>query len=163
MLMSKALCPWNWLSNVYLIGQFYWQITGKKQWKSARLDWAIGFKGDKGSTGWINLGIVITIGRACASIIWTTPRRDWAIVLKSGKGIIAAIKADGSIKAWGHRKYGGAGAPSDKGYTKIYSNNAAFAALKADGSIASWYSHYQRVHLYLHYPIHPTPWLSHRL
>jgi hypothetical protein len=41
-------------------------------------------------------------------------------------------------KAWGHRKYGGAGAPSDKGYTKIYSNNAAFAALKADGSIASW-------------------------
>jgi hypothetical protein len=28
--------------------------------------------------------------------------------------------------------------PSDNGYTKIYSNGAAFAALKADGSITVW-------------------------
>jgi hypothetical protein len=33
---------------------------------------------------------------------------------------------------------GGTGAPSDNGYTKIYSNEAAFAALKADGSITAW-------------------------
>jgi hypothetical protein len=32
----------------------------------------------------------------------------------------AALKADGSIKAWGDSKYGGTGAPSDSGYTKIY-------------------------------------------
>jgi hypothetical protein len=30
------------------------------------------------------------------------------------------------------------GAPSDNGYTKIYSTAAAFAALKADGSITAW-------------------------
>jgi hypothetical protein len=30
------------------------------------------------------------------------------------------------------------GAPSDNGYTKIYSNAYAFAALKADGSITAW-------------------------
>jgi hypothetical protein len=33
---------------------------------------------------------------------------------------------------------GGTGAPSDNGYTKIYSNSRAFAAVKADGSITAW-------------------------
>jgi alpha-tubulin suppressor-like RCC1 family protein len=47
----------------------------------------------------------------------------------------AALKADGSITAWGNSKYGGTGAPSDNGYTKIHSTYVAFAALKADGSI----------------------------
>jgi hypothetical protein len=41
----------------------------------------------------------------------------------------AAIKTDGSIKAWGELNYGGSGAPSTGGYTKIYSNSSAFAAL----------------------------------
>jgi hypothetical protein len=34
-----------------------------------------------------------------------------------------------------HQNHSGTGAPTDKGYTKIYSNLYAFAALKADGSI----------------------------
>jgi hypothetical protein len=34
--------------------------------------------------------------------------------------------------------YGGIGAPTDSGYTKIYSSKYAFAALKADGSIKGW-------------------------
>jgi hypothetical protein len=42
-----------------------------------------------------------------------------------------AVKADGSIKAWGNSSYGGTGAPSGSGYTKIYSNWGVFAALKA--------------------------------
>ncbi len=50
----------------------------------------------------------------------------------------AALKADGSIKAWGNSYSGGTGAPSDNGYTKIYSTWGAFAALKADGSITAW-------------------------
>ncbi|VVH62303.1 Xanthine dehydrogenase, molybdenum binding subunit (EC [uncultured Gammaproteobacteria bacterium] len=50
----------------------------------------------------------------------------------------AALKADGSITAWGDSKYGGSGAPDGNGYTKIYSNEYAFAALKADGSITAW-------------------------
>jgi hypothetical protein len=29
-------------------------------------------------------------------------------------------------------------APTDSGYTEIYSNEYAFAALKADGSITTW-------------------------
>jgi aryl-alcohol dehydrogenase-like predicted oxidoreductase len=45
---------------------------------------------------------------------------------------------DGSITAWGDSDYGGTGAPSDNGYTKIYSTLGAFAALKADGSITAW-------------------------
>jgi hypothetical protein len=32
----------------------------------------------------------------------------------------------------------GKGAPADKGYIKIYSNDFGFAALKADGSIKAW-------------------------
>ena len=50
----------------------------------------------------------------------------------------AALKADGSITAWGDSDYGGTNAPTGTGYTKIYSNNWAFAALKADGSIKAW-------------------------
>jgi hypothetical protein len=40
---------------------------------------------------------------------------------------IAALKADGSITAWGNASLGGTGAPSSNGYTKIYSNYGAFA------------------------------------
>jgi hypothetical protein len=47
-----------------------------------------------------------------------------------------------TIKAWGNSSYGGTGAPSDSGYTKIYSNWGVFAALKADGSIKAWGSSY---------------------
>ena len=50
----------------------------------------------------------------------------------------AALRADGSIKAWGDSKSGGKGAPIDKGYTKIYSNENAFTAVKSDGSIRTW-------------------------
>jgi hypothetical protein len=50
----------------------------------------------------------------------------------------AALKADGSITVWGNSFSGGTSAPTDKGYTKIYSNEYAFAALKADGSITTW-------------------------
>jgi aryl-alcohol dehydrogenase-like predicted oxidoreductase len=50
----------------------------------------------------------------------------------------AAVKADGSITAWGSWNEGGTGAPSGNGYTKIYSNWNTFAALKADGSITAW-------------------------
>jgi aryl-alcohol dehydrogenase-like predicted oxidoreductase len=50
----------------------------------------------------------------------------------------AALKTDGSIKAWGEPGDGGTNAPDGKGYTKIYSNTYAFAALKADGSIKAW-------------------------
>jgi hypothetical protein len=51
----------------------------------------------------------------------------------------AALKADGSIAAWGGSAGSGdTGAPSGKGYTKIYSTHSAFAVLKADGSIAAW-------------------------
>jgi hypothetical protein len=65
--------------------------------------------------------------------------------------VFAALKADGSITAWGDSSSGGAGAPSDNGYTKIYSTALAFAALK------SWYSHYQRVRLSLHTLDNPMP------
>ena len=50
----------------------------------------------------------------------------------------AALKADGSVTAWGYSSYGGSGAPTDTGYTAIYSAGRAFAALKADGSVTAW-------------------------
>jgi hypothetical protein len=53
-------------------------------------------------------------------------------------GAFAILDPDGSITAWGDLGNGGAGAPTDSGYTKIYSNWSAFAALKADGSITAW-------------------------
>jgi alpha-tubulin suppressor-like RCC1 family protein len=50
---------------------------------------------------------------------------------KSWYSHFATLKADGSIIAWGRSNYGGTGAPSDNGYTKIYSNFFAFVAVKA--------------------------------
>ncbi len=50
----------------------------------------------------------------------------------------AALKADGSIAAWGYSNSGGTGAPTGTGFTKIYSTDGAFAALKDDGSIVYW-------------------------
>jgi hypothetical protein len=49
-----------------------------------------------------------------------------------------ALKADGSITAWGHSSSGGTDAPSGNGYTKIYSTERVFAAVKVDGSITAW-------------------------
>jgi hypothetical protein len=40
--------------------------------------------------------------------------------------------------AWANSRFGGEGAPSDSGYTKIYSTGSAFAAIKADGSVTTW-------------------------
>ncbi|CAC9517820.1 hypothetical protein [uncultured Gammaproteobacteria bacterium] len=54
------------------------------------------------------------------------------------KEAFATLKADGSITAWGSSSYGGTDAPTDSGYTKIYSTRSAFAALKADGLIIAW-------------------------
>jgi hypothetical protein len=56
----------------------------------------------------------------------------------------ATLQADGSITAWGDLGNGGAGAPTDSGYTKIYSTDGAFAALKADGAITVWGASYAR-------------------
>jgi alpha-tubulin suppressor-like RCC1 family protein len=56
----------------------------------------------------------------------------------STKYAFAALKADGSITAWGNPDFGSTGAPSGSGYTKIYSTGSSFAAIKADGSITTW-------------------------
>jgi hypothetical protein len=44
----------------------------------------------------------------------------------------AALQADGSITAWGDSRYGGTGAPTDSGYTKIYSTDDSFVYLHSN-------------------------------
>jgi hypothetical protein len=46
---------------------------------------------------------------------------DGVTVAYSTWGAFAAVKADGSITAWGDSKRGGSDAPAGTGYTKIYS------------------------------------------
>ena len=50
----------------------------------------------------------------------------------------AALKADGTLIAWGMSTYGGSGAPSGTGFTAISSTLRAFAALDASGTIHTW-------------------------
>jgi hypothetical protein len=50
------------------------------------------------------------------------------IKIYSAQFAFTALKADGSITAWGDGVYG---VPAGNGYTKIYSNSHAFATLKA--------------------------------
>lgn len=57
----------------------------------------------------------------------------------TSKYAFTALKADGSITAWGSASHGGVGAPTDAGYIAIHSTlTSAFAALKADGSMHVW-------------------------
>jgi hypothetical protein len=56
----------------------------------------------------------------------------------SNENAFAALKVDGLITEWGSSDSGGTGAPSDSGYTKIYSTRYAFTAVKADGSVTAW-------------------------
>jgi hypothetical protein len=65
------------------------------------------------------------------------PRSELPHAVIEPSALRAAKAYDGSITAWGDSRLGGTGAPSDNGYTKIYSTDSAFAALKADGSITS--------------------------
>ena len=48
----------------------------------------------------------------------------------SAKYAFAALKADGSITAWGHSSYGGSGAPTDDGYVNIVYTEYALAAIQ---------------------------------
>jgi hypothetical protein len=41
------------------------------------------------------------------------------------QSLVKYIARKGSITAWGYSYWGGTGAPSDSGYTKIYSNAGA--------------------------------------
>jgi hypothetical protein len=45
------------------------------------------------------------------------PSGDGYTEIYSNGYAFAALKADGSITAWGDSEYGGSGAPSDNGYT----------------------------------------------
>jgi hypothetical protein len=50
----------------------------------------------------------------------------------------AALKADGSITAWGASSAGGTDAPRGNSYTKVYSTSTAFAAIKTGVSVKVW-------------------------
>ena len=54
----------------------------------------------------------------------------------------AALRADGSVLAWGDPDLGGDSSAVDAhlsaGVVQIFSTNAAFAALRADGSVVAW-------------------------
>jgi hypothetical protein len=87
-----------------------------------RLDWAIGLKGGKGTRSWIDLGIALTIRCIYTSRIWITPHLDWAISFKDLDDLDDLNHKHKNV-------------PTDKGYTKIYSNASVFSAVKPDGSI----------------------------
>ncbi|EOD29124.1 hypothetical protein EMIHUDRAFT_234055 [Emiliania huxleyi CCMP1516] len=69
---------------------------------------------------------------------WGAPAGSGFTAIYSTGYAFAALKADGSISAWGDSRYGGSGAPAGSGFTAIYSTEQAFAALKEDGSISAW-------------------------
>jgi diketogulonate reductase-like aldo/keto reductase len=51
-----------------------------------------------------------------------TPNGNDYTKIYSTSRAFAALKADGSIKAWGALGFGTIGVPDGKGYTNIYSN-----------------------------------------
>jgi hypothetical protein len=50
-----------------------------------------------------------------------TPSNGVYTKIYSTGGAFAALKADGSIEAWGDSSFGGKDVPAGSGYTKIYS------------------------------------------
>ena len=65
-------------------------------------------------------------GTACVKTISSTQRA------------FAALKSDGSVKAWGKSSDGGSDPGITSGVIKIISTQDAFAALKSDGSVKAW-------------------------
>jgi hypothetical protein len=67
---------------------------------------------------------LFTFGAGCAVIIPVAVSVDNGYIeIYSAGNTFAALKANGTITAWG----GSANAPTDSGYTKIYSNISGFA------------------------------------
>jgi hypothetical protein len=65
------------------------------------------------------------------------------MMIYSTQTAFAAIKADGSITAWGNSYSGGTGAPTDSGYTKIYSTERAFVVRQRHIHLnKSWYNYH---------------------
>jgi hypothetical protein len=62
---------------------------------------------------------------------WCSHYQNNYTKIYSTKFAFVALKADGSITAWGDSNRGGIDAPSGDGYTEIYSNGYAFAAPSA--------------------------------
>ena len=61
--------------------------------------------------------------------------------LKTYLKTFAALKADGSVVAWGYKDYGGDCSEVQSQLVDvqyIYATETAFAALKADGAVVSW-------------------------
>ncbi|EOD05027.1 hypothetical protein EMIHUDRAFT_107477 [Emiliania huxleyi CCMP1516] len=86
---------------------------------------------------------VCLTGVAAASVGFFASAFSWlAMVPPKVAAAVATLvvvgKADGSVTAWGYSSFGGSGAPTDTGYTALYSTCCAFAAVKADGSVTAW-------------------------
>ena len=56
----------------------------------------------------------------------------------ANSGASAALDEQGRIHAWGNNKYGGSGAPTDTGFTAIFSTDRALSALDEQGAIHAW-------------------------
>ncbi|MBA5249172.1 MAG: discoidin domain-containing protein [Gammaproteobacteria bacterium] len=70
----------------------------------------------------------------------TAPKDTGYTKIYSNGHAFAALKPDGSIRAWGSILNGGKteDVPTDTGYIEISSGFTSFAALKSDGSISIW-------------------------
>jgi alpha-tubulin suppressor-like RCC1 family protein len=65
------------------------------------------------------------------------PGTGYSQIFTSSESMVA-LKADGSLVAWGNSATGGSSAPTGTGFVTITANATAFAALKGDGSLWAW-------------------------
>jgi hypothetical protein len=66
------------------------------------------------------------------------PQDNGYVQVFSNYDAFVAMKADGSLSAWGHEDLGGSSAPTDNGYVQVFSDRFTFVAMKADGSLSAW-------------------------
>ncbi|CAE8610321.1 unnamed protein product [Polarella glacialis] len=82
--------------------------------------------------------LVLHLGM-CIQVVWLSSSAADRLSLR---GAFAAIKADGSIVAWGDADSGGDSSEIAhllmEGIVQVCGNDTAFAAIKADGNVVTW-------------------------
>ena len=88
--------------------------------------------------GPINYGNMIAWSLANERGVTGLPSGDGFVAFSATNNAFAALKNDGTIRAWGADSLAGTNGPAGSGFVALASTQRAFAALKSDTTIVAW-------------------------
>jgi len=119
------------------------KLLGKTVWRSFVIAISFGFSGPTHAKGapYLTLNGPDSITNECHNTLVDPGVRisDAPVSIAVGVAHSLALKADGSVVAWGLSNFGQTNVPTDLGPAVAIAANSSFSlALKADGSVVAW-------------------------